>query len=261
MNRNILVMAGWDPSACAGIIVDLKTLMAWRMYGTGVITAITSQNTQRVDSVYPVPMEVIGSQLESIVADIEIHAVKIGLMPTAKTIELVAELLRTFNLTNIVVDPIFRSTTGYEFADEKMIQAYKDKLFPLAEVITPNLYEATVLSGMDVHDINTMKEASQKIQHEFGPKNVVITGGHLETRSSDVIFDGVRHSVFDAPKVGSNNTRGLGCTFSTIIAVHLAKKMKAVAAIDPAKKYLARAMVHPFKIGTGNGPINHNVAI
>jgi hydroxymethylpyrimidine/phosphomethylpyrimidine kinase len=260
MNRNILVMAGLDPSACAGIIVDLKTLMAWRMYGMGVVTAITAQNTQRVDSVYPVPMETIGSQLESIVGDIEIHAVKIGLMPNAKTIELVAELLKTFKLSSIVVDPIFRSTTGYEFADEKMIQAYKERLFPMADVITPNLYEASILSGMDVKDISTMKEASQKI-HQLGPKNVIITGGHLEARASDVIYDGVRHSVYDAPKIGSNNTRGLGCTFSTIVAVHLAKKLKPIAAIDPAKKCLARAMVHPFKIGTGNGPINHNVAI
>ncbi|HSE43127.1 MAG TPA: bifunctional hydroxymethylpyrimidine kinase/phosphomethylpyrimidine kinase [Acidobacteriota bacterium] len=260
MNRNILVMAGLDPSACAGIIVDLKTLMAWRMYGMGVVTAITAQNTQRVDSVYPVPMETIGSQLESIVGDIEIHSVKIGLMPNAKTIELIAELLKTFKLSNIVVDPIFRSSTGYEFADEKMIQAYKEKLFPMVDVITPNLYEAAVLSGMDVKDITTMKEASQKI-HQLGPKNVIITGGHLETRAADVIYDGVRHSVYDAPKIGSNNTRGLGCTFSTIVAVHLAKKLKPIAAIDPAKKYLARAMVHPFKIGTGNGPINHNVAI
>ena len=260
MNKNILVMAGLDPSACAGMIVDLKTLMAWRMYGVGVVTAITAQNTQRVEGVYQVPMEVIGSQLESIVADIEIHAVKIGLMPNAMTIELVAELLRTFKISNIVVDPIFRSSTGYEFADEKMIQAYKDKLFPLADVVTPNLYEATILSGIEVRDITTMKEASQKIQ-QLGPKNVVITGGHLEGRASDVLFDGIRHSVFDAPRVGSNNTRGLGCTFSTIIALHLAKKVKAASAIDPAKKYLARAMVHPFKIGTGNGPLNHNVAI
>ncbi len=169
MNRNILVIAGLDPSACAGVIVDLKTLMAWRMYGVAVVTAITAQNTQRVDSVYPVPMEVIGSQLESIVADIEIHAVKIGLMPNAKTIELIAELLRTFKLTNIVVDPIFKSSTGYQFADDKMIQAYKEKLFPLAEAVTPNLHEASILAGMDVHDVATMKEASNKI-HQLAPK-------------------------------------------------------------------------------------------
>jgi hydroxymethylpyrimidine/phosphomethylpyrimidine kinase len=260
MNRNILVIAGLDPSACAGVIVDLKTLMAWRMYGVAVVTALTSQNTQRVDSVYPVPMEVIGSQLESIVGDIEIHAVKIGLMPNAKTIELIAELLRTFKLTNIVVDPIFKSSTGYQFADEKMIQAYKDKLFPLAEVVTPNLNEASLLSGMDVHDVATMKEASTKIHH-LGPKNVVITGGHLDNRAQDVHYDGVKHSVFDAPKLSTPHSRGLCCTFSTILALHLAKKSRVGSAIDPAKKYLARAMVHPFKIGTGNGPINHNVAI
>jgi hydroxymethylpyrimidine/phosphomethylpyrimidine kinase len=260
MNRNILVIAGLDPSACAGLIVDLKTLMAWRMYGVGVVTAITSQNTQRVDSVYPVPMEVIGSQLESIVGDIEIHAVKIGLMPNAKTIELIAELLRTFKLTNIVVDPIFKSSTGYQFADEKMIQSYKDKLFPLAEVVTPNLNEASLLAGMEVHDVATMKEASNKIL-QLGPKNIVITGGHLDNRASDVHYDGVRYTVFDAPKLATNHSRGLGCTFSTILALHLAKKTKISAAIDPAKKYLARAMVHPFKIGTGNGPLNHNVAI
>jgi hydroxymethylpyrimidine/phosphomethylpyrimidine kinase len=260
MNRNILVIAGLDPSACAGVIVDLKTLMAWRMYGVAVVTALTSQNTQRVDSVYPVPMEVIGSQLESIVGDIEIHAVKIGLMPNAKTIELITELLRTFKLTNIVVDPIFKSSTGYQFADDKMIQAYKEKLFPLAEAVTPNLNEASILAGMDVHDVATMKEASSKI-HQLGPKNVVITGGHLDNRAQDVLYDGVRHTVFDAPKLATNHSRGLGCTFSTILALHLAKKTKIATAIDPAKKYLARAMQHPFKIGTGNGPINHNVAI
>jgi hydroxymethylpyrimidine/phosphomethylpyrimidine kinase len=260
MNRNILVIAGLDPSACAGVIVDLKTLMAWRMYGVAVVTAITAQNTQRVDSVYPVPMEVIGSQLESIVGDIEIHAVKIGLMPNAKTIELIVELLRTFKLTNIVVDPIFKSSTGYQFADDKMIQAYKEKLFPLVEAVTPNLNEASILAGMDVHDVATMKEACSKIL-QLGPKNVVITGGHLDNRAQDVHYDGVRHTVFDAPKLATNHNRGLGCTFSTILALHLAKKTKVVAAIDPAKKYLARAMQHPFKIGTGNGPINHNVAI
>src|SRR3990172_534946 len=133
MNKNVLTIAGFDPSGCAGLVTDLKTLMAWRMYGIGVITAITAQNTQRVDSVYPAPLEVIGSQLESIVADIQIHAVKIGMMPNAQTLDLVAELCKEFHLPNIVVDPVLRSSTGYQFADDKMIAAYKEKLFPLAE--------------------------------------------------------------------------------------------------------------------------------
>ncbi|PWT92900.1 MAG: bifunctional hydroxymethylpyrimidine kinase/phosphomethylpyrimidine kinase [Acidobacteria bacterium] len=261
MNKNILTIAGYDPSGCAGVIADLKTFMAWRTYGTAVITAITAQNTQRVDSVYPVPMEVIGSQLESVISDIEIHAVKTGMMPNAKTLELVVELLKTFNVSGIVVDPVIRSTTGYEFADSKTIQIYKEKLFPMAEVVTPNMEEASAFAEMKVNDVSTMKEAAEKI-FKMGPKNVIVTGGHLEARAIDVHYDGVKHTLFDAPKVQSHHTRGAGCTFASIVAVHVAKKQKVVAAIDPAKKYLARAMTHPFQIGKGQyGPLNHNVAI
>ena len=260
MNKNILVIAGLDPSGCAGIIADLKTLMAWRMYGMAVITAIASQNTQRVDNVYPVPPEVIGAQIESIVADIEVHAVKIGLIPNVMALEVIVELCRTFRFSNIVVDPILRSSTGYTFADEKMITAYKEKLFPIADVVTPNIDEASVFAGIEVHDVATMKQAAEKIL-ALGPKNTVITGGHLEARAMDLHYDGIKHTVYDAPKVATTNTRGLGCTFSSIVALHLAKKLKVQSAIDPAKKYIARAMMHPFKIGKGHGPINHNVAI
>jgi hydroxymethylpyrimidine/phosphomethylpyrimidine kinase len=261
MNKNVLTIAGMDPTGCAGVLADLKTFTAWRVYGLAVVTALTAQNTQRVEAVYPVPLEVIGAQLESIVSDIEIHAVKIGLLPDAKTGELVAELLRTFQLTNIVVDPVFRSSTGYTFADDKLIAVYREKLFPLAEVITPNLDEASTLAGMQVHDPATMKQAAE-ILYKMGPKQVVITGGHLEMRAMDVHFDGIKPTVHDAPKVASTNTRGAGCTFSSILALQLAKRVKVYAAIDPAKKYIARAMVHPFKIGKGeHGPMNHNVTI
>ena len=130
MNKNILTIAGLDPSGCAGALADLRTFMAWRTFGMAVITCITAQNTLKVDSVYPVPMEVIGSQLEAIASDIEIHAVKIGLLPNAKTLELVVELLRAFKLTNIVVDPVLSSSTGYQFADDKMIAAYREKCSP-----------------------------------------------------------------------------------------------------------------------------------
>lgn len=261
MNRNVLVIGGLDPSACSGVVADLRTLMAWRMYGMVVATAITAQNTERVDGVYPVPMEVIGSQLESIVNDIEVHAVKIGLLPNAKTLELVVELLRTFQLTaNIVVDPIFKASNGFPLADEKTIQAYKEKLFPMAEAVTPNLDEASALSGIAVQDVGTMKEAAERI-YRLGPRNVVITGGHLKDRAMDIHYDGLKHSVFDAPRVASNHTGGLGDTFATILAVHLARKQKVVTGIDPAKKYIVRALVHPFKIGKGNGPIHHNVAV
>lgn len=260
MNKNILTIGGLDPSGCAGILVDIKTLIIWRMYGMAVTTAVTAQNTERVDLVYPVPLEVIGAQLESIVSDIEVHAVKVGLLPNAKTVELISELLRTFKLPNIVVDPILASTTGYTFADEKTVQAYRERLFPLAEIVTPNLHEAEVFSGKEVRDIPGMKEASEAIL-KTGPKNVIVTGGHLEKMAADVLFDGLKHYTFDAQKVSSPNGRGLGCTFSTILALHLARKVRIQQAIEIAKKYIARTMVHPFKIGKGRGPLNHNVAV
>ena len=261
MNRNVLTISGLDPSGCTGLTVDLKTLMAWRMYGMAIATAIVSQNTQRVENIFPVPMEVIGTQLEAIAADIEIHAVKIGFLPDAKTMELVAELIRAFHLQNILVKVTWWSPTGYQFADEKMMVASREKLFPVAECVVANMEEAGVLTGMAVKDIGQMKQAAEAI-FKMGPKNVVVTGGHMEGRAMDVHYDGIRHTIVDAPKIASVNTRGLGDTFSTILALHMAKKMKIPAAIDVAKKYIARAMVHPFKIGSGqHGPLNHNVAI
>jgi len=261
MNKNVLTIGGLDPSGCAGVLADLKTFSAWRVYGLAVITAITAQNTQKVDAVYPVALEIIGAQLESLVNDIEIHAIKIGLLPDAKTAELIVELLKGFHLTNIVVDPVLRSSTGYQFADEKTIAVYRDKLIPMAEAVTPNLEEASVFTGLEVQDVPSMKEAATKL-FEMGARNVVITGGHLPSRAIDVHYDGIKHSLFDAPRVVSKNTRGTGCTFASVLAIHLARKLKIVSAIDPAKKYIARGLLHPFQIGKGEqGPLNHNVAI
>lgn len=260
MHRNVLTIAGLDPSGCSGVLADIKTFSRWQVFGIAVVTALTAQNTQKVESVYPVPLEVIGSQLEALVSDIEIHAVKIGMLPNAISGDLIAELIRTFRITNIVVDPVLRSSTGYQFADEKTIAMYKEKLFPLADVVTPNLAEASVFAQMEVKDITGMKHAAEKIA-QFGPKHVIVKGGHLEARAVDIYYDGRRHTMYDAPKVISTNTRGVGCTFAAVLAAHLAKKMTLYQAIDPAKKYIARAMMHPFKIGKGErGPLNHSAA-
>jgi len=259
MNRNVLTIAGLDPSGSAGMLADLKTFSAWGVYGLAIVTALTAQNTQRVDAVYPVAPDVLRAQVESIVSDIEVHAVKIGLLPDSKTAQLIAKLLRTCGLTNIVVDPVLKSTTGYTFADDKTLTVYREELFPLAQVITPNLEEASLLAGVEVRDLVGMKQAAE-VLFKMGPKQVVVTGGHLESRAMDVLYDGSKHTVYDAPKVVSTNTRGTGCTFASILAVHLAKNIKIEAAIEPAKKYIARAMAHAFKIGKGErGPLNHDV--
>ena len=257
MNRNVLAIGGLDPSGCAGIAADLKTIMAWDAYGLAVVTVVTAQNTQRVTGVFPVSNDAIRAQFESIVSDIEVHAVKVGLLADASVLNVVAELLREARLTNIVVDPVLRSTTGFSFGDEKLLRAYKDSLFPLADVITPNLDEASAWTGMEFHDVESMKKATVNL-HQMGPKNIVITGGHLQGDASDVFYDGARTQVFAGPKIPNANARGLGCTFASVLAVHLARNQSIPVAIESAKSYIAKAMAHPYQIGKGRGPLDHN---
>ncbi len=252
-----MAIGGWDPSGCAGIAADLKTVMAWNAYGTAVITALTGQNTQTVKGVYPVALDIIRSQLESVVSDIEVHAVKVGLLANPAIANLVVSLIQEFRLTNIVVDPVLRSTTGYELGDEEIVEAYKEKLCPIADVLTPNIDEASVLSGLEVKDVESMKDAAVKLR-SLGAKHVIITGGHLEKTATDVWYDGTEHRVFEAPTILNTNARGTGCTFASIVAVHLASNQNIAVAIPAAKKYIAQALVHRFQIGKGRGPLNHN---
>ena len=231
--------------------------MAWDAYGLAVVTVVTAQNTQRVTGVFPVSNDVIREQFESIVSDIEVHAVKIGLLADASVLSVVAELLREAKLTNIVVDPVLRSTTGFSFGDQKLLQSYRDTLFPLADIITPNLDEASAWTGLELKDVESMKKAASHL-HQMGPANVVITGGHLLGEATDVFYDGLRSHAFVAPRISNSNARGLGCTFASILAVHLARNQSIPLAIESAKSYIAKAMVHPYKIGKGRGPLDHN---
>jgi hydroxymethylpyrimidine/phosphomethylpyrimidine kinase len=261
MQKVILSIGSIDPSGCSGILADVKTIMAFRCYAATILTAVTSQNTQVVDGIYPIPLEMIGQQFDALVDDLEISAVKVGLIPYPKAIELVATLLLSFKLPNIVFDPIIRSSTGYVFLKDDSIELIKQVLIPICDVITPNLYEASVFTGMEVKDTNTMKDAAARFV-EMGAKNVIIKGGHLEQRAIDCLYDGLKFNFFDAPKLSTSKTRGSGDTFSSIIALHLAKKDTLPNAINNAKKYLSRAMSHQFQIGKGSeGPLNHNVPI
>jgi len=261
MQKVILTVGSFDPSGCSGVAADIKTLMAFKCYAVSVLTAVTSQNTQKIDGIYPIPLEMIGQQFDALTDDFEISAVKVGLIPYPKAIELVATLLLSFKLRNIVFDPIIKSSTGYVFLKEDSIELIKQLLIPITDVITPNLYEASVLTGIEVNDSYTMKDAATKLV-EMGAKNVIVKGGHLEKRAIDCLYDGSKYNFFDSPKLNTNRTRGTGDTFASIIAIHLAKKENLFDAVNNAKKYLARAMSHQFQIGKGNeGPLNHNVPI
>ena len=260
MNRTILTISAFDSSAASGIACDLKTFQTFRVYGAAAVTAIMGQNSMGVQALHPVPMEFVGQQIEAVATDIKIHGVKTGILATASNIQIVASLIQAFELRDcFVLDPVLTAATGESMLDDQGVEALRDKLLPLALVATPNRHEAEVLSGVAVKDVPSAKEAAQVIQ-KMGAKNVIITGGAFEgSRAIDIWYDGQGYHVFDAPRLSTQNTLGIGHTFSAAICALLSKGCLMGEAIDRTKKYIAKAVQHPFQIGKGRGPLNHTV--
>jgi hydroxymethylpyrimidine/phosphomethylpyrimidine kinase len=176
-------------------------------------------------------------------------------------VEIVAALLQAFKPPHVVLDPVLQSSSGTPLLDTGAVETLKTKLLPLAEVVTPNLHEASVLSSMPVNDTKDMQAAASALK-DMGPANVIVTGGHLEGRPMDLLYDGRKHSVYDAYRIVSRNTHGTGDAFASAVACKLAMGDRLEVAIDVAKKYVAKAMNHPFAIGKGpHGPLNHGVPI
>lgn len=263
MNRTILSIGGFDPSCADGLAADIKTCSAYRCYCVGVLTTVTAQNSQGVQAVQPVPMEFIAQQVESLAPDMEIHAVKTGMLGRAKAVEIVSSLIDSYSLPHLVVDPtIEASPSGAALIDEEGLHAMQEHLLPKAELLVANLAEASIFAGMEVQDVPTMKQAAKVVHERHGPKAVVITGGHLPgTRAMDVLFDGSHLSVHDAAKITTNHTRGVGTTFSTALAVHITRGLALSEGINKAKQYLQKAMSHPFTLTEGPGPLNHTVPV
>ncbi len=220
--RTVLAIAGVDTGGGAGIAADLRTIAAYRHHGAPVIASITAQNTLGIQAMYDLPGEFVARQIESVVTDIDVHAVKIGMLGTARTVEMVASQIEKHDLPCVVLDPVLRATTGAPLLEKTGIGVMKSVLLPRVLVVTPNMDEASALSGMDVDGLDSMKEAARRI-HDFGPRCVVITGGHLASRAIDVLYDGARFAVYDATRIPSTSTHGIGCTFSTAIACQLAR--------------------------------------
>lgn len=256
MEHSVLAIAGLDPSGGAGLAADLKTISSFRHYGAAVATSITAQNTVGVQAIYDLPMEFVAGQIESVVSDMEFRAVKIGMLGTARTVSIVASLIESLGLRQVVVDPVIRSTSGTPLLEKKGIPVLKERLLPCADVITPNMEEASILTGMGVADLPSMKEAARAL-HAMGPRYVVVTGGHLSGRAIDVLYDGDRMAIFDSSRIAGGNTHGIGCTFSTAIACLLAHGATVAEAVDGAKRYVSRAAAGGPKIGKGSGPLNH----
>jgi len=253
--KRILTVAGSDSGGGAGIQADLKTITVLGGYGMSVITALTAQNTIGVQGVHPVPVAFIQKQLDSVLSDIGADGAKTGMLATPEIVETVAEGLKGYNVEPVVVDPVMVATSGDPLLSEDARETLKTSLLPLAHLVTPNLSEASILSGFPVNTLEEMQESARRI-HDLGPRYVLIKGGHMEGRALDLFFDGQSFQTFEAPHLRSRNTHGTGCTLSAALATFLAKGLPVPEAVGNAKQFITRAIAQGLEIGSGHGPAN-----
>jgi len=254
--RKALTIAGSDSGAGAGIQADLKTFAAHNVYGTSAITAITAQNTVGVTAVLALSPGLVAAQIDAIIDDIGAHAVKTGMLANAAIIDLVARKVAEHRLKHIVVDPVMVATSGDLLIRRNAVAALRSKLIPLAAVVTPNIPEAEVLTGMKLRTAEEIKEAARRIV-KMGAQTVVIKGGHLKGPAMDLFFDGKEFTPLSAPRIRTQNTHGTGCTLSAAIAANLAKGEKIETAMANAKRYITEALRHSYRIGSGHSPVHH----
>ena len=256
--KRALTIAGSDSGGGAGIQADLKTFMAFGVHGMSAITALTAQNTVGVQGIFEVSPEFVWKQIESVMADIGTDAAKTGMLSNAEIVRTVAEAIRTFRIPNLVVDPVMVAKSGDSLLAKDACQAIRDKLLPLATVITPNVFEAGALLERRIEDLDSMRNAARELK-KFGCRWVVIKGGSLdiESRAVDVVCGGEEPILLASPRIASRNTQGTGCTFASAIAAGLAKGVAPPEAIKRAKEYVTEAIRSGPPIGSGHGPANH----
>ena len=254
--KTVLTIAGFDPSGGAGILADVKTFSRFGCYGAAAITSLTLQNTQGVFGAYHQTADVVSGQLKAIFDDLEVGAIKIGMLPTREVVEAVADSISAHSPSYIVLDPVVRSTTGFELVDDGAVKAIIQRLFPLVSVVTPNADEAARITGLSVRDQPQMEQAAREMI-ALGASSVLVTGGDLEGDfATDLLVD---HGVasFTAERVQSRQTHGTGCTLSSAMACLLAQGYTLRESIPIAKKYLVEAIKTAPGLGCGRGPLNH----
>ncbi|MCX7788044.1 MAG: bifunctional hydroxymethylpyrimidine kinase/phosphomethylpyrimidine kinase [Spirochaetes bacterium] len=267
--KRLLTIAGSDSGGGAGIQADLKTFSALGCFGMSVITALTAQNTHSVTGIYPVPPEFIRLQIDTIMEDIGVDAVKVGMLHSVEVIRTVATALKSYPIPYIVVDPVMVAKGGAKLLQDEAIEALRTHLLPLATVITPNLPEARVLLGMDSNPsnlsmntpISTLEDLARQLA-SFGPKAVLVKGGHLQgAESPDVLYliPENRFLHLKATRIFTQNTHGTGCTLSSAIAAFLARGLPLEEAVQSAKEYLTQALTKGarYQLGKGHGPVHH----
>lgn len=260
MIPNVLSIAGVDPSGGAGLLADLKTFSALGAYGTGVVAALTAQNTQGVTGLQPVPAAFIAQQIDTLFADVRIDAVKLGMLGDAEVVTTVAAALRRHAPRHLVLDPVMISTSGHRLLTADAIDALRRELLPLASIITPNLPEAEVLLNCPpLRTVADMRRAARELR-QLGPRLVVLKGGHLDGAASiDILDDGATTVELTAPRIATRNTHGTGCTLSAAITALLPRHASPLEAIRAAKTYLTAALAaaDQLEVGHGHGPVHH----
>ncbi len=257
----VLTIAGSDSGGGAGIQADIKTISATGSYACSVITAITSQNTLGVSDIFPIPLPHITSQLDAVFQDLNIITVKIGMLADSQIINLVADKLEQYRPEHIVLDPVMVSTSGHTLLEDSAINSLKERLLPLADVITPNLPEAAALTNLDVPANSEEMHQMVMALRQLNTRAILLKGGHLEDEdnSDDILITPQSVQTISALRVGTLNTHGTGCTLSSAIASFLAQGNELATAVGHAKLYITQAIANAdqLKVGQGRGPVNH----
>lgn len=252
-----LTIAGSDSGGGAGIQADLKTFAAHGVYGTSAVAALTAQNTRQVTGVHLVPPAFVVAQVEAVADDIDVHAVKTGMLATSPVVAAVAEVLRRRALPQLVVDPVMVAKSGDRLLDEEAVAAVRQLLLPLAAVITPNRLETEVLSRMAVTTRAQARTAAERLV-ALGARAVVVKGGHFdEPEVVDLLFDGDAFHEFRHPRLSTRHTHGTGCTFAASLAANLALGCPLADAVARTIEYVTGAIAHGLAIGHGHGPLDH----
>lgn len=256
--HKILSIAGSDPSGGAGIQADLKTFSALKCYGMSVITALTAQNTQCVNASFNVPATFVKKQIETLFQDIKPDCIKIGMLPNSEIIDIVRDLLSQYTEIPTVLDPVMVSTSGDRLIDDEAIKKIYCDLLPIVTLVTPNLHEAQVFTGIKVTSRADLTKAAMKLRESAPTTNILIKGGHLNEACDLLLYDSQKQWLC-SDYIKTKNTHGTGCTLSSAIACKLAHKQDILTACRSAKNYLYNSIYHGqnLRIGHGNGPVNH----
>lgn len=259
--QRVLTIAGSDSGGGAGIQADLKTISACGCFGTSAITAITAQNTIGVTDIHPVPVTALEAQIRAVLDDIGTDAVKLGMLHSVEVIECVSRLLREYDISSIVLDPVMVATSGDKLIEDDAIEALKEYLFPLARIITPNIPEAEIISGVSISGMEALEKTAAQLGATFN-LSILAKGGHLIGDDLlDVLFDNeTNHTVhFSNRRIQTANTHGTGCTLSSAIAAHLARGLSIGDATAQGIDYVAKAIQQgaEYSIGGGHGPVHH----